>query len=161
MEDRSAVSRTAAHEWPHVVGGQDGLRLPAWLNEGLAELFSNLEDGRSEPRTSVGQFIPCGIFWLRPDRWISLAELVSASENSEVFTSPGSVDSAYAESWLLAHMLVLDPRYSENFPHLLSALEHSETPEAFGTVYRKSVAQVEQDLIAYLEVVQTNGRVLE
>jgi hypothetical protein len=128
-----------------------GFHLPAWLNEGLAELYSNLADGR------MGRFIPSRVLSLHRDGWIGLAELVS---KSEVLTSPGSVDSAYAESWLLAHMLVLDPRYAGEFPGLLAALQNSGTAEAFGQVYGESIAQVERDLKAYLEVGAANVRIL-
>ena len=83
----------------------------------------------------------------------------SADAGSDLFTSAGSVDSAYAESWLLAHMLVLDPRYAAKFPDLLIALQTADTPEAFRRVYGQSIAQVEQDLREYLEVGQGNVRV--
>jgi hypothetical protein len=100
------------------------------------------------------------VFTLGRDAWIGLAELVSASAHSPDFTAAGMVDSAYAESWLLAHMLVLDPRYAAKFPALLKALETSDTAEAFRQVYDKSTAQVERDLRAYLSVGQTNVRIL-
>jgi hypothetical protein len=105
----------------------------------------------------MGRFIPSRVLSLHRDGWIGLAELVS---KSEVLTSPGSVDSAYAESWLLAHMLVLDPRYAGEFPGLLAALQNSGTAEAFGQVYGESIAQVERDLKAYLEVGAANVRIL-
>lgn len=160
LDGASAGSRAAAHEYVHLVMARSGFRLPLWLNEGLAELYSNLEDGRSEPRVAIGRFIPGRVLSLRRDAWIGLAELVSASTNSEAFTNAGMVDSAYAESWLLAHMLVLDPRYEAKFPDLLAALDTSETAEAFRQVYDKSIARVEQDLKAYLEVGQRNARIL-
>jgi len=151
LDGPSGESRTAAHEYAHLVMSRGGFHLPAWLNEGLAELYSNLADGR------MGRFIPSRVLSLHRDGWIGLAELVS---KSEVLTSPGSVDSAYAESWLLAHMLVLDPRYAGEFPGLLAALQNSGTAEAFGQVYGESIAQVERDLKAYLEVGAANVRIL-
>jgi len=156
----SAESRAAAHEYAHLVMARSGFRLPPWLNEGLAELYSNLEEGRSEPRMAIGRFIPGRVLSLRRGAWIGLARLISAEANSEAFTSANMVDSAYAESWLLAHMLVLDPRYAKKFPDLLAALQTSETAEAFRQVYGKSIGQVEQDLKAYLEVGQANARIL-
>lgn len=160
LDGTHAEGRAAAHEYVHFVMAQSGLRLPTWLNEGLAELYSNLEEGRSGQRTEIGRFIPGRVLALHRDAWIDLAKLTAASADSEVFTAAGQVDSAYSESWLLAHMLVLDPRYASQFPSLLSALQTSETAEAFHLVYGKSIAQMEWDLEAYLEVGQMNTRIL-
>ena len=134
---------------------QSGLRLPVWLNEGLAELYSNIDESRT-----VGQFIPGRVISLRRGDWIGLANLTAATADSEAFTSAGSVDASYAESWLLAHMLVLDPRYRDKFPDLLAALQGSATAEAFEQVYGASLAEVEQDLRAYLDTAEKNASVL-
>jgi len=160
LDGAHAEGRAAAHEYVHFVMAQTGLRLPAWLNEGLAELYSNLEPGRAGQRTAIGRFIPGRVLSLRRDAWIGLSELTSASADSEIFSSAALVDSAYAESWLLAHMLVLDPRYAAKFPDLLAALQTCGTTAALRHVYDRSTAQVEQDLQAYLEVGQTNARML-
>jgi hypothetical protein len=161
LDTPSPETRTAAHEYGHLVIAQSGLRLPPWLNEGLAELYSNVAAAPPDPRIVVGQFIPSRVLTLRRSNWIGLTELVSAGVNAPAFTSPGMVDSAYAESWLLAHMLVLDPAYAARFPSFLLALQTSDTPEAFGTVYGKSTAQVERDMSAYLEKGQANARVTQ
>jgi hypothetical protein len=161
LDGPSTETHTAAHEYGHLVMAQSGLRLPAWLNEGLAELYSNVEGAQSEPHMIVGRFIPCRVLSLRRDSWIGLTELVSASAHSPVFTGAASVDSAYAQSWLLAHMLVLDPRYAGHFQGLLLALQSAGTADAFGMVYGKSVAQVEWDLTGYLEAGQANARALD
>jgi hypothetical protein len=86
LDGTYAEGRAAAHEYVHFVMAQSGLRLPTWLNEGLAELYSNLEEGRSDQRTAVGQFIPGRVLSLRRDAWIGLAELTSASADSGIFT---------------------------------------------------------------------------
>src|SRR5882724_6401879 len=46
----------AVHELTHLMVHQIGLDLPPWLNEGLAELYSNLEPAGSKIR--VGRDIP-------------------------------------------------------------------------------------------------------
>jgi hypothetical protein len=154
LDGTHAEGRSAAHEYVHFVIAQSGLRLPTWLNEGLAELYSNLDES-----AEIGQFIPGRVLSLHRDSWIALDELTSADAGSDLFTGAASVDSAYAESWLLAHMLVLDPRYSAKFPDLLTALQTTDTPDAFCRVYGQSIAQVEQALKEYVEVGQGNVRV--
>ncbi len=161
LDGTHAEGRAAGHEYVHFVMSQSGFRLPTWLNEGLAELYSNLEETQSGQQTTIGRFIPGRVGSLRSDPWIGLTELASATSASQIFTGAGSVDSAYSESWLLAHMLVLDPRYEAKFPDLLTALQTSDTAAAFRQVYDKSVADVEWDLKAYPETGETNARILE
>ena len=160
LDGTHAEGRVAGHEYVHFVMSQSGLRLPTWLNEGLAELYSNLEETQSGQPTTLGQFIPGRVVSLHRNAWIGLTELTSAPSGSPIFMGAGSVDSAYAESWLLTHMLVLDPRYAAGFPDLLAALQTSDTAAAFQQVYDKSIADVERDLKTYLETGQTNARIL-
>ena len=155
LDGTHAEGRSAGHEYVHSALSQSGLRLPAWLNEGLAELYSNVDESRT-----VGQFIPGRVISLRRGDWIGLAELTAATPESAAFTNAGSVDAAYAESWLLAHMLVLDPRYHDKFPALLAALQVSTTAKAFEQVYGRSLAEVEQDLRAYLDSGERNAHTL-
>jgi hypothetical protein len=160
LDGSRAESRAASHEYVHFVTANSGLRLPPWLNEGIAELYSNLQVPRSGERTEIGRFIPGRVLAQRQDAWIGLDRLTSAGADSEVFTEADSVDGAYAESWLLAHMLVLDPRYEAKFPDLVAALQTTETAASFRQVYGKSTADVERDLKAYLESGQMNARIL-
>jgi hypothetical protein len=158
LESPAPETRTAAHEYGHVVIAQSGLQLPVWLTEGLAELYSNIDGGPSDTNVVVGRFIRGRVLSLRRDGWIGLSELFSAGARSPVFTSPALVESAYAESWLLAHMLAMDPRYAGHFQSFLSVIQTSGAREAFDTVYGKSITQVERDLRAYLEAGQANAR---
>jgi hypothetical protein len=159
LESPTTRTRTAAHEYGHVVIAQSGLQLPVWLTEGIAELYSNIEAGPTDSSVVVGQFILGRVFSLRRDGWIDLNELVSASAHSPEFTSPAFVESAYAESWLLAHMLTMDPRYAGGFQTFLSAIQICGTAEAFERAYGKSMPQVERDLRGYLDAGQANARV--
>jgi len=160
LDGSRVESRAAAHEYVHLVMSQSGLRLPTWLNEGLAELYSNLQESRSGRETEIGRFIPSRLQSLREDHWIELERLISADADSPIFSQADLVDPAYAESWLLAHMLVLDPRYEAKFRALLAALQTGESRQAFCEVYGKSVAEIERDLKHYLETGQTNIRIL-
>ncbi len=161
LDGPSIRTRTAAHEYGHLVIAQSGYRLPTWLNEGLAELYSNVESGPSDAHAVVGLFIPGRVRSLRRDGWIGLVDLVSASADSPVFTGAALAESAYAESWLLAHMLAMDRRYADRFRPFLSVIRTAGTAEAFARVYGKSIADVELDLHAYLETGQANARVLD
>ena len=49
LDGTHAEGRSAGHEYVHFALSQGGLRLPAWLNEGLAELYSNVDESRRHP----------------------------------------------------------------------------------------------------------------
>ena len=56
----------------------------------------------------------------------------------------------YSESWALAHMLLLGPKYRTGFPALLKLLRDGKDTEwAFERVYGKSMGQIQGDLRAY------------
>ena len=143
----SQVYPAAAHEYTHLVLGQSERRLPAWLEEGFAELFSNLEPARSE--IAVGRIIPSHMQALRERKWVDLRALLSAAHDSPPFTDQSRVGMAYAESWLLVHMLNLDQRYSPRLRDLVDALGPVGSVAAFQRVYGKPVQELERDLHAY------------
>ena len=67
---------TAVHEFVHLLVARSGTKLPLWLNEGLAELYSNLEpQGKT---VHVGKLIPGQVLRLRETKWIPLDKLTEA-----------------------------------------------------------------------------------
>jgi Flp pilus assembly protein TadD len=58
----------------------------------------------------------------------------------------------YSESWVLAHMLVAGPGYSDRFPAFLRALGDGHTSaESLLLVYNKTPSQVLEELHAYVD----------
>jgi hypothetical protein len=161
MASASREDRTAAHEYGHLILSHIGWHLPAWLDEGLAELYSDSDFSGAKRQISVGQFIPGRVATLHQDGWIRLDELLPANPSSELFSSPAFARSSYAECWLLAHMLALDPRYAPRFGDLVAALRNSDALAAFATAYGKSLTDVERDLRAYLVEGQRNRRLVD
>jgi Flp pilus assembly protein TadD len=133
----------AAHEYSHVVLHAGGLRLPSWLSEGLAEFLSSVRiTGKS---TTLGGDLPVRSRSLKRP-WIPLAELLSITAESPLRNDRDGAALFYADSWALAHMLVLAPDYSPRFPRLVAALT-SGTPgsEALTAVYGKPLNAIEHD----------------
>lgn len=155
----SSSTRTAAHEYGHLVLSQNGLDLPPWLNEGIAELYSNFS--LAGPKVRIGEFIPGRILALRNDGWVSLDELLSADYSSRLYRSSSYSQSTYAECWLLSHMLVLDPRYAPRFRNLILALGRTTAQQAFQSVYGKSIGEIERDVKEYLAIGTANARYLD
>src|SRR5579864_6007542 len=97
----------AVHEFTHLIIGHTKMKLPIWLNEGLAEVYSTMRPvGR---KVQVGDIIPGRILELRDSKWIDLELLTSVGHDSPYYNEKRRAGVFYAESWALTHMLVLSP----------------------------------------------------
>ena len=137
----------AVHEYTHLMIHQSGMEIPAWLNEGLAELYSSLEP--RGVKILVGQVIPGRLQALRSDRWIPLAALLAVDHASPLYNEKSRAGMFYAESWALVHMLNLDPAYRPQLKSLVAALKENDPPAAFARAYGKQVGEVEAALRTY------------
>lgn len=149
-----AARRTAVHEYIHLLVHYSDMRVPIWLNEGIAELYSNVEQVKKSIR--VGTPIAGHVYLIR-NSWIPLAEVTSADHQSKLYNRREHMGPFYGISWALTHMLSLDQRYRPGFRKLSDAMTAGATSEeAFQQVYQKSITQVEADLKAYIEGSRVN-----
>ncbi len=102
-----AMPRVVAHEYVHSAAHQRKVTRPAWLEEGLAEFYSNY-DGRQ-----LGAPI---------QEHLKLLEKAWRSANE--MNQPPSLDALfYAQSWALVHMLRREPQFPERItPRMLEEL---------------------------------------
>lgn len=91
------LPRVAAHEYVHFAMHQRGVARPAWLEEGLAEFYSNY-DGRQ-----LGRPIPEHLRLLE-GQWLSAEEMNQPRELRPLY---------YAQSWALVHMLRREAAFPE------------------------------------------------
>lgn len=157
--DEAGRYPVAVHEYTHLILRATNHDIPVWLDEGLAEVYSNLEPHGSF--VLVGRTIPARLDALAAGRWINLRTLVSASRASAVYTKQPDAEMFYAESWALVHMLALDNAYSPRLRPLMDALLHGGSVEAFQKTYAKPIEQVEEDLRAYLDNSRLNAAVFQ
>ena len=133
----------AAHEYAHVLLHAHGPGIPSWLNEGIAELFSSVR--MSPLGSAIGGDLPARSQALKRD-WMPFSELLAVTPDSPLRNDRRRDSLFYAESWALAHMLMLSPQYRSAFTACLTALENGESAAvAFERAYGKSVAAVEHD----------------
>lgn len=139
----------AVHEYTHFVLEHEGLNLPVWLNEGVAELYSTLEP-RGE-QCLVGRPQPGRLVTLASGRRITLETLFAIDQSSPYYNDPDKMQIFYAESWALTHMLAVSETYSKGFASFLSIVSSGRpTREAIREVYGKDLPSVEADLDYYL-----------
>jgi tetratricopeptide (TPR) repeat protein len=137
----------AAHEYVHLMAHQRGLRLPPWLSEGMADVFSTTRFRQGQ--AVVGGAHAARLRGLRA-AWLPFAEITAleavpsqSRERSSLF---------YAESWALVHMLLFSPAYQPRFGELLRASSAGTgAPLAFAAVYHKSLAEVQLDVRSWIK----------
>jgi Tfp pilus assembly protein PilF len=140
---------TANHEYVHLLELRSGMRLPPWLSEGLADLYSTLAlDGNS---AAVGKLIPHRREILLDSPWTPLREILSADRPADRHRPHFSSAAFYNQSWALTHMLALSEKYQPEFATLLKAVAAGRpSVEALETTYRLPLSQIEMDLQAYV-----------
>ncbi len=143
------AAQIAVHEYVHLVARHAGLKFPPWLNEGLAEVYSNLRT--LGDKVLVGDLIPGRLQALYAEKWVPLSVILSAGPDSPYYNEKNKAGSLYNEGWALVHMLQLSPEYVSKFREFLEAVQGGiDSAAALEKVYGKSVAAVEKDLQAYI-----------
>jgi hypothetical protein len=140
--------QVATHEYTHLLIGQMEGFVPLWLNEGLAELYSTMQ--QEGPQLVIGLAPGGRPQSLAEDRWIDLGALLATNGTSPLYNEKSRASMFYAESWALVHMLNLDHDYRPHLGAMLDALKTLESAQAFEKAYGKSLAQVQADLRAYV-----------
>ena len=139
----------AIHEYTHLFVEHLGLRLPLWLNEGLADVYSSLQHRRDQ--LMVGTPPPGRLEALRALGPLDIRVLLNVNRESEYYNKPHAMAQFYAESWELAHMLLLGKKYRAGFPHFVTDVASGKSAEqAFADVYQENLDQVNADLLSYL-----------
>jgi tetratricopeptide (TPR) repeat protein len=149
----------AVHEFTHLMIHQSALPVPVWLNEGMAELYSNLAPTGS--KIVVGNLIAGRVQPLLHEKWIDLRLLVAVDHSSPLYSEKSKAGMFYAESWALVHMLNLDSAYRPQFRAMVEALKDGDAAQAFERAYSKPIERVQDDLRAYLQGNTINAAVFD
>ena len=150
----------AVHEYMHLLIEHSGFRVPVWLNEGLAELYSTLKPFGK--KMAIGHMIPGQYQYLHQHSWLPIDTLLTVDRRSQYYNERDRANIFYAESWALVHMVVFSPEYRDQSEKLFSALgSGAKGKDAFWQVYAKTTAQVQKDLAEYLSGTKFNGMVYD
>jgi len=139
----------AIHEYTHFVLEHAGLKLPLWLNEGLADFYSTVESHQTQALLGTA---PTGREnTLSTHRWIDWSTLAGIDHDSPYYREPDKMLLFYAQSWAMVHMLALDPAYEPNFKKfILTVSAGANTNSALQAAYHKSLEQIGEDLQTYV-----------
>src|SRR3712207_5854998 len=121
--------------------------MPGWLNEGMAEAYSNIRPFGG--KILMGSVPEGRAYALSQLKWIPLERLLTMPRDAEEFDERNRTSAFYSQSWLLTHMLMLDKAYSANFPKFVGDVSTSRSAEqSLKNVYGKTVADLHRDLQA-------------
>jgi tetratricopeptide (TPR) repeat protein len=149
MSDLSPESyKVAVHEYMHLVVRHSGLRIPLWLNEGWADVYSTLKPVKDG--VAVGDLIPGRLQPLAAGQLFDFNSLTAINSTSAVYNEADRTGLFYGESWALVHMLFLSPEYKDNFGKFVMALHRgSSAAEACEIAFGKPAAGVFDDFLKY------------
>lgn len=139
------------HEYTHLVIQHSGWKLPLWMNEGVAEVYSSLQ---VQGNQMVLGKLPVGrMNDLRRGEMLSLPALMAVDHSSPYYQQRDKMRLFYAEAWALSHMLMLSPEYKSKLLEFVAAISAGKTgAECFEQIYGKTLEQVQGDLVASLNV---------
>lgn len=150
----------AIHEYVHLLVADGGLKLPLWMNEGMADVYSTMRPLGN--KVLVGDLSRGRVQELMNTKWLNLATLTSVEHESPYYNEKNKAGIFYAQSWLLMHMLLLGQEYRPKYLDFSKAiLAGQPASAAFESAYGKSLAQVEKDLQAYLRSNHLQGALFD
>jgi tetratricopeptide (TPR) repeat protein len=142
--------QTAVHEYVHLLVKHSNLKLPPWLNEGLADLYSTLQP--SGNKVKVGALLIGRYQLLQRAKWIPVERILAVGHDSPEYNTKKHAGMFYSESWALTHMLNLDPDFHEKYPAFGAALARSgDSVQALQEVYGLSPEALEKELRGYID----------
>ena len=153
------------HEYVHALNHDNIGKIPAWLNEGLAEFYSSFEISDDGLKVTLGKPLAHHVALLRGRQFAPLASLFAVDQHSADYNEQEKRGSFYAQSWALVHYLMLGDTPAKNagnntrgvgtrYPQLLKYLQLLSTgapaEESFRQAFQTDAATLEQELTRYL-----------
>jgi hypothetical protein len=139
--------RHLSHEYVHALVRQSRLKLPVWLEEGLAEFYSTVEPAADG--AVVGKFPE----WKRrksvAGQRAGLAQLVSVGQKSAEYRESALASRFYTESWVLVHMLYTSPAYRTNAAEFLRLSSEESVETAVQGALKTGAEEIEREFQSY------------
>lgn len=138
------------HEYYHSLTVPYFPNLPVWLAEGLADFFGNTE--LTDKQAHIGRPDPGLIYLLRENRLIPLNVLFKVDHSSPYYNEQNKTSIFYAESWALAHYLMIGDNTAHRAMALayLAALQQRATPEEAAVKAFGDLGRLQKELENYI-----------
>lgn len=148
-----AGSKVPMHEYVHLLLNHGSVTLPLWLDEGLAEFYSNVTISGS--KIVIGSPIATHLETLSRNDWLTAAQLRGVERGASVYNEREKIGVFYAESWLIAHMLNSAPGYRGGMERFATLLAGGEAVDAaFRSAFHKTMDEAVTDARKYMSDVR-------
>ena len=148
------------HEYTHLLTSFSVREWPAWLSEGMAELYSTFDVKKNE--VTLGIPVSSHVFLLRENRLMPLGGLFSVDHKSPEYNEGKKQGIFYAQSWALAHYLMFGDK-SVRQPQLVKFVDllmsGVSCDEAFREALKTDFASIEKELRRYVGNDKYNGTI--
>lgn len=143
------IQNIGLHEYVHLLIRRSHSKLPLWLEEGFADLFSTLK--AADNQTEIGG-VPSGRApRLFLEEMLPLRTLITADRHSALYNESNRIGMFYSQSWALTHMLRLSDSFRQGFESFFNlVLAGYSTDDALQRAYGRTIDQVEADLRSYI-----------
>jgi tetratricopeptide (TPR) repeat protein len=148
--DREEVPVTIHHEFMHRYVQSHFGPVPLWLDEGIAELYSNM---RIEGTVAeVGRPIPERLAWLRAHGLMPFERMARVGHDSPDYREEDRQGTFYAQSWALTHYILLGNETRRGqLPALLDRLARGEPiDKAWRAAFGAGFDALERELNEYI-----------
>lgn len=139
------------HEGVHWASSAHPAHLPAWLEEGLAEVYSTFQQRGDKVRW--GAAIDSHVQLLRQEPLLPLERMLFVDRSSPLFNESDRVSIFYAQSWLFVHYTLFGTHRGDRQAldgYLRNVREGTSMEEAFRAAFGGDYRLVERELRAYL-----------
>ena len=141
------------HEYVHQLMGAMGTKAPAWLNEGLAEVFQTFFIRRDS--ITLGKAQENHVLWLRQRGIMPLSRLLAVTHGSPEYTERDRQGQFYATAWLMVHYCIfgkssIPPRALSEFMNRLEQQPNAPLTELFVASFGFDLDEMETRLKRYL-----------
>jgi tetratricopeptide (TPR) repeat protein len=149
------------HEYVHALVRNNYAAAPLWLNEGLAQYYSEFELSKDRRRVGLGRQLTYRLDSLAREEFLPLDTLLSVEASSTHYQQHDRHQVFYAQSWALVHYLLNDatgvrPSQLARYLELLSA--GKTAAESFREAFKVDFGQMESELRAYVRAARYSER---
>lgn len=166
-DEQKQAQQLVFHEYVHHLFRVMEERPPTWYNEGMAELFSTLQEESGQ--LVLGRPIAGRVAQLQREGLMPLEQLFAVSHESAIFREGEHTGQFYSQSWALLHFCYLGatdiPREKLTlFLNVARAPRFAEQPERVRAFCRElfgfDCAELEKRVERYMRVGRYQGRML-
>jgi len=160
LETFDDSSRIIFHEYTHLLLHSATIRIPLWLDEGLAEYYSTYALEKDGTRANIGRPIVWHVAILR-QAYIPIATLLAVDHSSPMYNERDRQTIFYAEAWALTHYLMTRmPDGAGGINRYATGIAKGGKPdEVFAQAFGKTPAEIDKELRTYIHGYSFDSRI--